>query len=157
MRITTKAILEAVSERIAACVPAAEHYIGRLEQGFRRPAFLYLPIFRSEKKANYFTGEKRMELQIIYFGSKDGYDRIDYTEQLELETALEPFFSQPDLVVGDRSLHFTYEWKEADGQPAFYLIFRFLDEALDQRYLEREKRKAADSIGIEMRVKSNDP
>lgn len=153
-RITTKDIMDAIRQRVAECVPEAEHIKGRLDEGFSRPAFLYVPTYGGENKQNYFTSRKNVEMQIIYFGKMDGYGNEDYDDRLDTEARLEPFLSQHSLPVGDRYLHFTYEVKEADKQMAIYLAFRFLDEALDQAFIDRENADLAGSVKVDVSMKA---
>ena len=153
--ITIKEIIEAIQKRVAECVPEAEHYKGGIAENFSRPAFLYVPTFTGENKANYFTSQKTVEIQMIYFGKKDGYGQDDYDERLETVSRLDHFLSQHSIAVEDRYLHFTTEVKEADKQMAIYLTFRFLDEALDQAFIDRENAPLAGSVevGVSMKAK----
>ena len=80
--ITAKEILVAVMEQIFNCVPGVEIYKGRLEEGFSVPAFLLNLTFAGGAKANYFTERRNIEIQIIYFGTEDGYGREDFEERL---------------------------------------------------------------------------
>lgn len=153
-RITTKDIMDAIRQRVAECIPEAEHIKGRLEEGFSRPAFLYVPTYGGENKQNYFTSKKIVEMQIIYFGKTDGCGNEDYDDRLETEARLDAFLSQHTLPVGDRYLHFTHEVKEADKQMAIYLTFRFLDEALDQAFIDRENAETAGSIQVDVSMKA---
>ena len=153
MRMTIGTLLQAIIDRVAETMPDAEHYRGRLEEGFIRPAFLYLPVYIGEKKRNHVTSEKTVEVQIIYFGKTDGFGREDFRDRLQMQDALDGFLNQFFLEAGDRKLHFTYETKEADGQMAFYLTFRFLDEAFDQRMVENEAMAAAESVRMDVRGK----
>lgn len=153
MRITVKNIVQAIIDKVANCVPGAEHYKGRLEEGFSRPAFLYIPIFFRENKTNYFTSKKNLEIQIIYFGKLDGYGREDIDGRLDTESSLEGFLGQLHLQVGDRNLGFTYETKEVDEHLAIYLTFAFLDESVDQSYIEACEMEPAEIVEAEMKVK----
>lgn len=152
MRMTMKALLRAIESQVSEKIPGAEHYRGRLDEGFVRPAFLYLPTYQGDKKANYVTSEKNIEVQIIYFGKTDGDGKESFKERLHVQDALDDFLNQFYLDTGDRKLHFTYEWKDADGQMAFYLTFRFLDEAFDLRMLEDEAAEAAESLKLRMTI-----
>ncbi|MBQ9090720.1 MAG: hypothetical protein IJY52_00415 [Anaerotignum sp.] len=152
MRMTIKTLLQDIESKVTEKVPDAEHYRGRLEEGFSRPAFLYLPIYQGEKKANCVTSEKNIEVQVIYYGKTDRFGRESFKDRLQVQEDLDEFLSQFYLEAGDRKLHFTYEWKDADGQMAFYLTFRFLDEAFDLRMLEGEGEKAAESVQVRMDI-----
>ena len=144
--MTRQILLQALIDRVAEAVPEARHYRGRLEEGFFRPAFLYVPVYFGEKKRNYVTSEKNVEVQMVYFGKTDNYGREDFAERLQVQEKLDGFLSQFYLTAGDRKLHFTYEEKDTDGQMTYYLTFRFLDEAFDQRMLAEEAMEAAESL-----------
>ena len=150
MRMTMETLLTAIIDRIAACVPGAEHYRNRLEEGFSRPAFLYIPIYQGETKQNHVTSQKRVEVQIIYYGRTDEYGREDFGECLQVQEALDGFLNQFYLEAGDRKLHFTYETKDRDGRMTLYLSFRFLDEAFDQRMVADAAMEAAESVEVDM-------
>ena len=147
-------MVQAIADKVAECVPDAKHYKGRLAENHTRPAFLYVPTFFGENKANYFTSTKIAEIQIIYFGRTDRYGNEDFVERLETEAKLAPLLSQFTLPVKDRKLHFTYEVKEADKQMAIYLTFKFLDEALDQAFIDRENADLAGSVEVVVSMKA---
>jgi len=148
LRMTMGTLLQAIIDKVAETVPGAEHYRGRLEEGFSRPAFFYLPTYQGERKRNHVTSEKTAEVQIIYFGKTDRFGREDFGDRLQVQDALDGFLNQFYLEAGDRKLHFTYETKEVDGQMAYYLSFRFLDEAFDQRMVADEAMEAAESMKV---------
>lgn len=148
MRMMMGTLLQAIIDKVAETVPGAEHYRGRLEEGFSRPAFFYLPTYQGERKRNHVTSEKTVEVQIIYFGKTDRYGREDFGDRLQVQDALDGFLNQFYLEAGDRKLHFTYETKDVDGQMAYYLSFRFLDEAFDQRMVADEAMEAAESVKV---------
>ena len=150
--MTIEILLQAIIDRVAECVPDAEHYRGRIEEGFSRPAFLYLPVYQGERKRNYVTSEKNMEVQMIYFGRTDGYGRENFGERFRVQELLDRFLSQFNLEAGGRKLHFTYEMKEADGQLAYIFSFKFLDEAFDLRMLEEEAAEKAESMDMDAAV-----
>lgn len=152
MRLQMGTLLQAIVDKVAETVPGAEHYRGRLEEGFSRPAFLYLPTYHGERKRNYVTSEKTVEVQIIYFGKTDRFGREDFEDRLQMQEKLDGFLNQFYLKAGDRKLHFTYEMKEVDGQVAFYLTFRFLDDAIDLRMLEAEAVEVAENLRVDASV-----
>lgn len=63
-----KEILQALKNEFAKCVPEAEHYFGKIGEGYSPPAFLYLPSFNQESRHNAFFQDTNREIQIIYFG-----------------------------------------------------------------------------------------
>lgn len=149
MRMTMGTLLQAIIDKVAEKVPEAEHYTGRLEEGFSRPAFLYIPVYQGEKKTNFVTSEKNVEVQIIYFGRTDGFGREDFRDRLQMQDVLDGILSLFYLEAGDRKLLFTYETKDADGQMAYYLTFRFLDEAFDEKMLG-EDMEIMENLGLKM-------
>lgn len=146
-------LLQSVIDRVAERVPQAEHYMGGLKEGFSRPAFLYLPVFDGERKANRVTSERTMEIQILYFGKTDGFGSEDFRERLHTQGALGEFLSGFILSVGERNLHFTYEAKNVDKQLAYYLTFQFLDESFDAEILEGERAEVAENLNMETTIK----
>lgn len=150
--ITAKEILVAVMEQIFNCVPGVEIYKGRLEEGFSVPAFLLNLTFAGGVKANYFTERRNIEIQIIYFGTEDGYGREDFEERLDVESRLMPFLNQHSISIGERVLSFNYEMKEADSRLAIYLTFRYLDESIDSGYIDSGKMEAAKDVSVCMKA-----
>ena len=148
MRVATKDILVAVKREFAACVPKAKHYFGNLEEDYRLPAFLYFVIYDGGNKNSFFTSEVTKEIQIVYFGERDGYKKESYQERLQTEAALREFLDKFYINVGDRYLKFTYEIKEADKQMAIYLTFRYLDESPNPDDEEEQKRETAENVNF---------
>lgn len=153
---TAREVLTAVIEKIAECVPEAECYKGRLEEGFSVPAFLLNLTFVGGAKANYFTERKNIEIQIIYFGTEDGYGREDFEERLDVESRLMPFLNQHSISIGERVLSFNYEMKETDSRLAIYLTFHYLDESIDQRYVDAENMEAAKDVSVRMKAMADE-
>lgn len=129
MRVSAGAILDALQARVEAVYPGAEHYRGRLEEGFSAPAFSYFLFYQGERKANAATTKRDIEIQLVYHGKTDKYGRENIRERERMQTALEGFLCRFYLEVGDRRLGFRYEWKETEERLALYLTFSFLDEA----------------------------
>lgn len=152
MRMTTDMLLTALREQVGAAVPEAEHYKGRLEEGFSRPALYYFPIYQSEQRANVFTSKRTIEIQLLYYGTTDEYGREDFEERLRVQTAMEGIFSQGCLSVGDRWLPLVYEMKEADEKLACYLTFQFYDEAIFLQTAEDAAMEPAENMEMETHV-----
>lgn len=108
-----KEILQALKNEFAKCVPEAEHYFGKIGEGYSPPAFLYLPSFNEESRHNAFFQDTNREIQIIYFGRTDGYGTTDFDEKLEIEEKVTAFLNTFLLPVGNRTLLFTYETQDA--------------------------------------------
>lgn len=119
--VTEEKILQAVQKQVKSCIPETEHYKYKLAEGFRTPAFLYIPTFHKEKQINPFLRGITLEMQVICFCKQDKSGNIDFRDVSETKKRLEPFLSAFLLEVEDRYLHFENEWKTVDGQPSFFL------------------------------------
>lgn len=148
-----KEILQALKNEFAKCVPEAEHYFGKIGEGYSPPAFLYLPSFNEESRHNAFFQDTNREIQIIYFGRTDGYGTTDFDEKLEIEEKVTSFLNTFLLSVGDRTLLFTYETNDADEQLSFYIRFEYKEDAPFAMFEEEENMDAAENVHFTERVK----
>ncbi len=148
-----KEILQALKNEFAKCVPEAEHYFGKIGEGYSPPAFLYLPSFNEESRHNAFFQDTNREIQIIYFGRTDGYGTTDFDEKLEIEEKVTSFLNTFLLPVGDRTLLFTYETNDADEQLSFYIRFEYKEDAPFAMFEEEENMDAAENVHFTERVK----
>lgn len=148
-----KEILQALKNEFAKCVPEAEHYFGKIGEGYSPPAFLYLPSFNQESRHNAFFQDTNREIQIIYFGRTDGYGTTDFDEKLEIEEKVTAFLNTFLLLVGDRTLLFTYETQDADEQLSFYIRFEYKEDAPFAMFEEEENMDAAENVQFTERVK----
>ena len=148
-----KEILQALKNEFAKCVPEAEHYFGKIGEGYSPPAFLYLPSFNQESRHNAFFQDTNREIQIIYFGRTDGYGTTDFDEKLEIEEKVTAFLNTFLLTVGDRTLLFTYETQDADEQLAFYIRFEYKEDAPFAMFEEEENMDTAENVHFTERVK----
>lgn len=148
-----KEILQALKNEFAKCVPEAEHYFGKIGEGYSPPAFLYLPSFDQESRHNAFFQDTNREIQIIYFGRTDGYGTTDFDEKLEIEEKVTAFLNTFLLPVGDRTLLFTYETQDADEQLSFYIRFEYKEDAPFAMFEEEENMDAAENVHFTERVK----
>lgn len=128
--------MQAVQKQVKACVPKAEHYKYKLSEGFRTPAFLYLPTYHTEKRINPFLRTVEVEIQVICFCKQDKSGNLDFRDVSEMKQKLESFLSGFLLKVEDRILHFSSEWKTVDGQPSFFLSVSYTEA------VTREEEKA---------------
>ncbi|MCI6056174.1 phage tail terminator family protein [Anaerotignum sp.] len=148
-----KEILQALKNEFAKCVPEAEHYFGKIGEGYSPPAFLYLPSFNEESRHNAFFQDTNREIQIIYFGRTDGYGTTDFDEKLEIEEKVTAFLNTFLLPVGNRTLLFTYETQDADEQLSFYIRFEYKEDAPFAMFEEEENMDAAENVHFTERVK----
>lgn len=148
-----KEILQALKNEFAKCVPEAEHYFGKIGEGYSPPAFLYLPSFNQESRHNAFFQNTNREIQIIYFGRTDGYGTTDFDEKLEIEEKVTAFLNTFLLPVGNRTLLFTYETQDADEQLSFYIRFEYKEDAPFAMFEEEENMDAAENVHFTERVK----
>ena len=142
-----------MKNEFAKCVPEAEHYFGKIGEGYSPPAFLYLPSFNEESRHNAFFQNTNREIQIIYFGRTDGYGTTDFDEKLEIEEKVTAFLNTFLLPVGDRTLLFTYETQDADEQLSFYIRFEYKEDAPFAMFEEEENMDAAENVHFTERVK----
>lgn len=152
MRVAIDALFAAIQTQFAAAVPGTKHFQGRLEEGFSAPAFYYFLLYQGEKRINPAISKRSIEIQVIYFAKTDGYGRESQKERLQVQAALDSFFSQFYLEIGDRRLHFDYEIKDTDGHLTYYLTFAFYDDAIDARALAEEKTEVAESMDLQTKV-----
>lgn len=148
-----KEILQALKNEFAKCVPEAEHYFGKIGEGYSPPAFLYLPSFNQESRHNAFFQDTNREIEIIYFGRTDGYGTTDFDEKLEIEEKVTAFLNTFLLPVGNRTLLFTYETQDADEQLSFYIRFEYKEDAPFAMFEEEENMDAAENVHFTERVK----
>lgn len=148
-----KEILQVLKNEFAKCVPEAEHYFGKIGEGYSPPAFLYLPSFNEESRHNAFFQNTNREIQIIYFGRTDGYGTTDFDEKLEIEEKVTAFLNTFLLPVGNRTLLFTYETQDADEQLSFYIRFEYKEDAPFAMFEEEENMDAAENVHFTERVK----
>ena len=148
-----KEILQALKNEFAKRGPEAEHYFGKIGEGYSPPAFLYLPSFNQESRHNAFFQDTNREIQIIYFGRTDGYGTTDFDEKLEIEEKVTAFLNTFLLPVGDRTLLFTYETNDADEQLSFYIRFEYKEDAPFAMFEEEENMDAAENVHFTERVK----
>lgn len=148
-----KEILQALKNEFVKCVPEAEHYFGKIGEGYSPPAFLYLPSFNEESRHNAFFQDTNREIQIIYFGRTDGYGTTDFDEKLEIEEKVTAFLNTFLLPVGNRTLLFTYETQDADEQLSFYIRFEYKEDAPFAMFEEEENMDAAENVHFTERVK----
>lgn len=148
-----KEILQELKNEFAKCVPEAEHYFGKIGEGYSPPAFLYLPSFNQESRHNAFFQDTNREIQIIYFGRTDGYGTTDFDEKLEIEEKVTAFLNTFLLPVGNRTLLFTYETNDADEQLSFYIRFEYKEDAPFAMFEEEENMDAAENVHFTERVK----
>lgn len=142
-----------MKNEFAKCVPEAEHYFGKIGEGYSPPAFLYLPSFNEESRHNAFFQDTNREIQIIYFGRTDGYGTTDFDEKLEIEEKVTAFLNTFLLPVGNRTLLFTYETQDADEQLSFYIRFEYKEDAPFAMFEEEENMDAAENVHFTERVK----
>lgn len=152
MRMTQAAVLFAVKKEIERAIPKAKHYEGRIEEGFSRPAFLYIPIYRGERRISKYTTKRIFEVQVVYFGKTDGYGREDMTDRKNVLEALDGFLSRMYLEVEGRCPLFEQEIKIIDEHLSFYLTLTLYDEASDRWTEEENRTDTAESMDTELEV-----
>lgn len=151
--IGRKEIFQAVAEQIRQRVPDAEHYFGKLMEGYQPPAFLYLTTYYANDRHNACFTETELEIQVVYFGKTDRYGTTDFDEKIELEERVKEFLNKYILPVGDRHLLFSYETKEVDGLLSFYIRMKFQQEEPFEQIKKSEEETLAETVVFKERVK----
>lgn len=144
--VKTKDILDAVIMEIDQCVPGAEVYLGRIEDDYNSPAFLYIIVYDGGERRGKFTQDVTVDLQVIYFGKTDGYKNAEFDDKMQIAENLKSFLNRFKLYVGDRVLKFDYEMKDADGKLTVFLTFEFSDGVSDPEFDEEQAREKAEEI-----------
>lgn len=151
--ITINDIINSMIREITRCVPEVEHYKGKIEEGFKRPSFLYLPVFNGNGRHNAFFKDATVEIQAVYFGKTDGYGTVDFDEKMKTAEKVREFLDTYQLQVKNRKLHFSYEMREADEQLTFYLKTQFMEDAPTPEFLEGQEQEPAEEVEFTERVK----
>ncbi|OOB77431.1 MAG: hypothetical protein BEN18_10290 [Epulopiscium sp. Nuni2H_MBin001] len=121
-------ILIATVKEVSKCVDA-QHYVMSLPEGYLSPSLLYLVTFNKNSRYTKFVQKKIVNIQIICF-MKNAYENATYGEKFELIDKLSAFLDRFYIKINDRTLKFTYNYGDADGQLTIDLDFTFYDEAL---------------------------
>lgn len=130
-------IIEAIKQKLENSFQDAEIYISNLEEGFKKPSFLFAYHNLDNKSSNYYLVNKKLDMQIIYYakekqsGKGDGLDRLGAMEKLD------NIFGTLNLQVKNRNLSFQYSYGEADGHLTIELYFEYADDKPTQEE-ERE-------------------
>lgn len=151
--ITIKDIINSIIREISVCVPEAEHYTGKIAEGFNPPAFLYLPVFNGNGRRNAFFKDTTVEIQVVYFGKTDLYGTVVFDEKMKIAERVREFLDTYQLKVKNRKLHFNYEMREADEQLTYYIRTQFMEEAPTPEFLEGQKQETAERVEFTERVK----
>lgn len=141
-------IIYAVIKQLKKCLPTSKHYLGKIPENFKAPGFLYILVFNSDEQSSAFTKDTTLDLQIIYFGSKDGYGVSSFEEKLYTMNELKSFLSHFNLQVKDRNLKFKYNFSEADEQLVINMQFKFKDGLVNLAYDEEQQREMMEHIYI---------
>lgn len=146
--VKTMDVISALSLEFIQCIPEAEPYLGKIKEGYKSPAFLFLLVYDGGERSGKFTKDTIIDLQCVYFGRTDAFGNQAFREKMEIVERLKVFLNQYKLTVGDRVLKFQYEIKDADERLAIFLKFRFKDGVNDPAYEEELNREAAEKLLI---------
>ena len=141
-------VIYALMKEFKTCMPKSHHYLGRIPETYKNPAFLYLLVFNNDIRSSYFRKDVTLDLQIVYFGSKDEYGVPDFEEQMQTMFKLKTFLSTFNLWVGDRNLKFEYNFSEADEQLTINIKFKFKDEIINIEFEKDQAMEMVDKILI---------
>lgn len=129
-------------------VPTAKHYIGSLPENFKSPYFLYRLVFNSDTKSSYFTKDVVVDIQVVYFDSKEIYPTSKLEAHLKAMSLLKGFLSQFNVDVKDRNLKFDCSFGTADEQLTIDMQFKFKDGLVNIKYDEEQAREMIERIFI---------
>lgn len=126
----------------------SEHYLGNIPENCARPSFLYLLSFLKDTRSSYFTKDRILNIQIIYFGIKDDDGKEIFEDKLKTIEELEQFLSSFNINVKDRNLKFEYSITEVDEQLSINIDFKFKDSVINPEYDEEQTRDMIENIFI---------
>lgn len=126
----------------------SKHYLGNIPENCPRPSFLYLLSFLKDSRSSYFTKDRILNIQIIYFGIKDDDGKEIFEDKLKTIEELEQFLSSFNINVKDRNLKFDYSITEADEQLSINIDFKFKDSVVNPEYDEDQTRDMIENIFI---------
>ena len=144
--INVSDVIYAVMREVKLCKPDSKHYLGSIPENVKRPSFLFLMSFLKDVKSNYFTKDRSVSIQIIYFGTLDSDGKDEYKDKLKTMEELDSFLSKLNLNVKDRNLKFEYGFEEADEQLSINLDFKFKDGVVNTEYDEDQTRDMIQNI-----------
>lgn len=121
-------IVRALIKSIKTTFPTYENYL-KLPEKADYPCFLYEIGLNTHKIDNYFTQKNTLNIDIIYFNSRDDYNTEELkeiTKKLDIISKLEEeILSKYYLEVNNKKLSFNYDITESDGQSLINLKFVF--------------------------------
>ncbi|GEM_PF-2426992 len=108
--------------------PNCKNYVGKLPEKAVYPCFLYCIGLNRHKINSYYTQKVTLNIDIVYFNTRDAYNTEDYMDKLNvINTLEEKFLSKYYLEVNNKNLDFNYDINESDGQIIINLRFDFFD------------------------------
>ncbi|MCT4544438.1 MAG: hypothetical protein N4A63_12905 [Vallitalea sp.] len=117
-------IIEELTKSVKTVFPTYKNYLSRLPEKASYPCFLYEIGLSRNKIENYFTQKKTLNIDIIYFNSRDIYTTENFLQKLETINKLEKeILSKYYLEVNNKKLSFNYDITENDGQSLINLKF----------------------------------
>ena len=141
-------VIYALKKEFKTCIPKSHHYFGHITETYKNPAFLYLLVFDNDVRSSYFRKDVTLDLQIIYFGTKDECGVPDFEEKMQTMDKLKTFLSTFNLWVGDRNLKFEYNFSESDKQLTINIKFKFKDEIINIEFEKDQAMEMVDKILI---------
>lgn len=122
-------IVRALIKSIKTIFPTYKNYLKKLPEKASYPCFLYEIGLNRHKIENYFTQKNTLNIDIIYFNSRDDYNTEELKEiikKLDIISKLEEeILSKYYLEVNNKKLSFNYDITESDGQSLINLKFVF--------------------------------
>lgn len=146
--INVSDVIYAIIKQINNKKLGSEHYLGNIPENCERPSFLYLLSFLKDSRSSYFTKDRVLNIQIIYFGIKDDDGKEIFEDKLRTIEEVEQFLSSFNINVKDRNLKFDYSITEADEQLSINIDFKFKDSVINPEYDEEQTRDMIENIFI---------
>lgn len=146
--INVSDLIYAIKNEIRLCVPGSKDYMGNIPENPKRPSFLYLLSFLKDGRSAYFTKDRALSIQIIYFGILDSNGKEIYEDKLKVMEDLGAFLDKFNINVKDRNLKFEYSFDQADNQMAINLDFKFKDGVINPEYDEDQVRDMIQDVFI---------
>lgn len=143
----TSDIVLALLNQFKKIFPDIEYwYVENVPEGLSRPSFLFYPSFDERKKQSYMTCKVKTVIQVVYFGTNDGYSPTDYSENDMIINKARECLDKYSLKVGNRVLKFNYSVSKSDENTMFTIMFDFVDSTNNDYSKEQQADKAGQII-----------
>lgn len=126
--LKTTDIIKSIISNVKTIYPSYKTYVGKLPEKAVYPCILYAIGLSRHKINNYYTQKITLNVDMVYFNTRDAYNTEDYMDKLNAINVLEEqFLSEYYLKINNKNLDFNYDITESDGQMIINLKFDFFD------------------------------